>query len=168
MHFDTVPYTDMDFSKLHYKSSTVKDLKKRGIDIHHPETVTPNGFFIIPGRPGMSPSPTSTPPPAYSSLGYPELNKRFAKTTIHEVTSDRLNQPQAQHIPRKSSPVPPPNPKFPRVRATADFLTDDIGELNVRSGMTLDILKDLGDGWLTAQRLDGTVGIVPKSFTVPM
>lgn len=170
----------MDFSKLQYKSSTVKDLKKQGINIEHPEIISPHGFYIVPAGFGTaptttSPSPTTTSPtptiasqapPTYSSLGFSDLGKRFANVTVKDIISDiHLNLPQARTLHRKPSHEQPAS-TFPRARVTVDFLTDDVGELNIRSGQTLDILKDLGDGWLTARRPDGTIGIVPKTFTV--
>ena len=165
MNFDMLPYADIDFSKFRYKAATIKHFKKQGADIEHPETISPHAFYIIPGSNRKSPA-ASPPPPAYSSLGVSGLEKSFANTTIRDASSPNpYLKPAPPPPPRRRAPSPA---SLPRARVIHNFSSQDAGELDVQAGQIVEVLKDLGDGWLKARLPDGKLGIVPQSYTVVM
>ncbi|KAH7329972.1 hypothetical protein BKA65DRAFT_565006 [Rhexocercosporidium sp. MPI-PUGE-AT-0058] len=165
MTHKTILDSEVDYSKLKFKSSTSKFLKKhtghelgiQGIPMIMVLNTSPRvsladqfqklqvtaSVTSIPQAPPATPSS----PPAY--------------TTMPISPSRPGSQPPG--IKRRLVPMPP-LAALRKVVATHAFSAIEEGELSFEAGAMLEILKDDGDdGWWKA-RLDGRVGMIPSTF----
>jgi hypothetical protein len=164
MDFDIITYAELDIPKSKVKRSTLNYFKQRGVDLENLSATMPNRFMVIPKQgakstlPPASLTPVSSPPPAYSSVPPSPLEKDLAAMNIGNVMESK------RPVSRRPAPAPPST--LFQARVIHDFPAEAAGELDVRSGQMLDVIKDLGDGWLKAKLPNGDVGIVPKSYTL--
>lgn len=164
-NFDIITYSELDFSRIIYKPSTLNYYSKKGFDLKQMDTTRPYGVRAIPRQRIGSPS---SPPPAYSPTAISSLEKGLAATTIQPVTEMKPSVSPLQTSPIRRRPAPALPGAISRVWVIHDFSAEDAGELHVKSGQILDVLEDLGDGWIQARFPSGQVGIVPKTYTMAM